>query len=194
MNRAAKQALRVPKRSEQAWPLALALGAGLLVSACGDGERSGVTSANAAEAATVSAPVYDWVYTSQQDPMRGTTAKGAFLTSSNGLQLGRNGSVRVELILRSSAQSGSAMFRISDWYFNCNVYAKDVIAVKFDNGQITNFRCANSDDGNSHITYVDKDVQFINNLKTSKSMIAELPLIDHGQVQFIFRTEGLEWE
>lgn len=153
-------------------------------------------SAAAAEAAEAAAavPKTNWFYTDSSDEMRGTKTRFARVTSANSLDFGFPYSGgHATLTLRQRPEDGLNVFINIEAQFICNDYSGDTVAVKFDDGPIQTYRCAEPEAGGTGLLFISSEQRFLTNLKKAKKVIIEAPFYDSGRKQMTFEVAGLDW-
>jgi hypothetical protein len=153
--------------------------------------------AGAAVAQTSSSPAAaesGWQYDTDKDEMRGTTAYFANLDSENSLEFGfpyHGGNATLHL--RQRPQDGLNVIVDVDGQFTCASYMDDHVSVKFDNGPVEKFGCAEPSDGRTGELFIRGERKFVGQLKKSKKLIIEAEFYEHGRQQMVFNTAGLVW-
>lgn len=139
------------------------------------------------------APVGHWDYSESQDKMRGTTTRYAMLDSDNELSLGfpyKGGTTTLTL---RKGPSGTDVYIQVNGQFLCDDYSHPTIAVKFDNGPVQSYGCAEPSDASTGILFIRSEAKFIAQLKKSKHLIIETEMFQEGRQQIEFSTEGLKF-
>lgn len=155
------------------------------------------------QSAATSQPVVEplksnWIYSEEKDEMRNKTSYYAFLNSSNEVDFGYpySGGSFMMINLRDSSRYGKdVIFSISKGMFSCG-YRGCTIAVKFDDGEIINYKVVEAESGRNEILFIANDntvSQFVKRLRASQVVIIEARFYDEGPRQFKFDSRGLEW-
>lgn len=162
--------------------------------ATGTAEKaSGNAQATPAPAPEVNAA---WTYGEERDEMRDATRKFAEVESENSVDLQfPYGEQSAFVTLRRDPQHGfDIMFRVRNGQILCHSFTDGYINAKFDDGPIRKFACAGSSDGTSEVAFIRDNKSFLKALKSSKKAVIEAEFYQNGQVQYVFNTQGLEWE
>lgn len=136
----------------------------------------------------------NWSYNETADEMRGTKTRFASATANNSLNLGfpyDGGHAR--LTLRQRPEDGLNVFLSIDGQFICSEYSGDTVAVKFDDGPIQTYRCAEPAAGGTGLLFINGEKRFVENLRKAKKVIIEAPFYDNGRQQMTFDVAGLDW-
>ena len=162
--------------------------------ATGDASKSG----EASESSPAPAPEVKtaWSYTEDRDEMRDATRKFAEVESENSVDLQfPYGEQSAFIMLRRDPQHGfDVMFRVRSGQILCHSFTNAYINAKFDDGPIRKFACNGSSDGTSEVAFIRDSKTFLKALKASKKAVIEAEFYQNGRVQYVFNTQGLEWE
>ena len=136
-----------------------------------------------------------WEYSITEDKMRGTKKAYASLVSTNKVQLGfpYNDSV-LAVSLRKDEGETNVMLTVKG-QFVCNKYSeKCYVSAKFDDNPVVDFEFGEAAHGTPDVIFIEKEKEFIAEIKKSKKAIIEVPLFNNGRAQYEFDTKGLEWD
>lgn len=126
--------------------------------------------------------------------MRGTTSYFARVSSENVLRLGfPYDSDNARLTLRRRPSDGLSVMLSAPGQFLCNSWDDDTVAVKFDDGPIQHFTCAEPEDATTGLLFINSEGRFIERLKKAKRLIIEAQMFQAGPQQMTFNVEGLAW-
>jgi len=140
------------------------------------------------------APPSKWTYSSSTDDMRGTTTRFANIESDNQLNFGfPYGRHTPRLSVRERPTDGLNIIVVVDGQFICSSYSDDTVAVKFDDGPITNYRCTTASDGSANTLFIQDEKGFLAKLQRAKTVIIEAEFFKQGNQQMTFSTGGLNW-
>lgn len=135
-----------------------------------------------------------WIYNEKKDEMRGATTKTATVESSTPLNLDfPYGESTPRLHVRQDPKWGFDIFITANGPFLCRSY-DDTVSVKFDNGPIREWSCAEGDGGSSDIIFFNREQSFLAELKKAKKVIVEVSMYNAGRQQITFPVAGLKWE
>jgi len=139
------------------------------------------------------ASVADWHYRQARDEMRGITVSLASVVSDNGAELSwPAGPTRVQLTLRSRNPSDLSVYLTTDsGHFAC--FDGATVAVKFDDGEVEDYRCDTPNDGGTQQIFLMDAFGFFAKLKRSSKVTIEPTFFGNGRHQFTFTTTGLGW-
>ena len=70
----------------------------------------------------------------------------------------------------------------------------DTLSIKFDDGPIREWSCAEADGGSSGIVFINNAGAFLAQLKKAKKVIIEAQMYEAGRQQMTFEVTGLKWE
>jgi hypothetical protein len=138
----------------------------------------------------------NWVYTQEKDAMRSTITHFAQIRSQNSLQFGfpyRGGS-RGTLYVRDTAGELDIALGIERGQFQCNRFANEKIAVKFDDGGVQEFACREDSNGSANFIFIAPEAEFLEKLKETSVVVIEAAFFQEGRRQLTFHTLGLKWE
>ncbi|WP_162950209.1 hypothetical protein [Rhizobium jaguaris] len=135
-----------------------------------------------------------WSYHQDSDKMRGTTTYYATLRSDNEVDFSfpyQGGSHGTLGLRTDGGHKLDAYLMVSKGQFMCSSLDEDIVAVKFDDGPVQNFRCSRSDDGSSDVIFLNDEVNFLTQLKSASKLIIEARFFQEGTRQFVFDVTGL---
>ena len=136
-----------------------------------------------------------WRYNQNQDEMRNQTTYSAILESNNSVDFDfpYSGGSTLSIQLRQDPKYGKdVIFFISKGQIPC--FSGCTASVKFDNGRIQTLRFVGAENGHADTIFLSNNVAgFVKQLRSSKTMMAEVEFYDEGRRQFQFDTSGLEW-
>ncbi|MEQ1726563.1 MAG: hypothetical protein ABL882_11630 [Sphingopyxis sp.] len=137
-----------------------------------------------------------WRYSESRDEMRNSTIRFARLTSENELDFefpyGSNNST--QLVIQQRPQDGLSIYlEIEKGQFLCHSFGNSSVAVKFDDGPVSNFRCTDSSDGTSNIAFIEPTSRFLGQLRRANRLVIEAEFFHEGNRQIMFNTSGLQW-
>lgn len=136
-----------------------------------------------------------WVYDERKDEMRGETSKFARLDANSPINLNfPYGSSTPKLTIRQDAKYGFDIFITANGQFLCRSWDNDTLSVKFDDGPIREWSCAESDGGSSDIVFFNNERSLLSEIRKAKRFIVEANMYDAGRQQMTFDVAGLEWE
>lgn len=141
-------------------------------------------------------PESNWQYYNDKDEMRGTESRFAQLVGSNTINLDfPYGEQRGSMVVRHSAQFGfDILVGVESGQIMCNSYSRSYVNVKFDDGPIQRYGCADASDGTSNMVFIEGAKGFLGKLKKSKKVIVEAEFYQNGMQQLAFDTANLKWE
>lgn len=162
--------------------------------ATGEATKAGEASASSPSPAPVVKT--EWSYNEDRDEMRDATRKFAEVESENSVDLQfPYGEQSAFIMLRRDPQHGfDVMFRVRSGQILCHSFTDGYINAKFDEGPIRKFACAGSSDGTSEVAFIRDSKSFLKALKSSKKAVIEAEFYQNGRVQYVFNTQGLDWE
>jgi hypothetical protein len=136
-----------------------------------------------------------WEYSDDKDTMRGTTSRYARLNSENELKFGfpYDGGV-ARLTIRKRPEDGLNVLLTIKGQFICSSISETTVAIKFDNGRIQHFRCAETTDGSSGTLFIQNEKKFVQQLKKAKQLTIEAEFFREGEKQMLFDVAGLIWK
>jgi hypothetical protein len=136
-----------------------------------------------------------WNYTERRDEMRNSSARLASISAEEPIRLAfPYGESTPELTIRQDPKYGFDIFVTANGQFLCRSYDDDVVSVKFDNGPIESWACANAESGSSDIVFISNARSFLAKLKKAKRVVIEADMYDAGRQQMAFAVAGLKWE
>lgn len=139
----------------------------------------------------------NWQYKTTKDDMRGTTTSFATTVSTNTVNFDfpYNGGSKLLLTLRETGNQKDVMVTISKGQILCGIQWCD-LSFKFDDGAVQSITMSEPDNHSSEMLFVVYDKtedKIINQIKSSKKLIVEVPFYQEGKKQFTFDVSGLEW-
>ena len=172
--------------------------AGEAVAADGTSKANGGHAVASAEDLSPAAQseVGKWEYSESTDEMRGDAAKYATLASNNEVDLDfPYGETNGNLMIRRNAEFGlNVMFSVDKGQVLCHSFGDSYLSVKFDDGPIQRFRCADSSDGSTETAFIENEAKMLSGLKKARKTIVEAEFFQQGRQQFTFDTANLKWE
>lgn len=139
-------------------------------------------------------PSSNWSYMEDKDEMREASVKRAVLVASKPISLAfPYGASTPELTVRSDPKFGSDVYISANAQFLCRSHDDDTISVKFDQGPIEEWACADADSGSRELIFVQRQQAFVERLKKAKQVIIEAEMYNAGRVQMNFNVAGLKW-
>lgn len=140
----------------------------------------------------------NWIYNTTKDEMRGREAKLATTVSTNSVDFDfpYNGGSKLILTLRKSGNKTDVMVTVSKGQILCGIRGCET-AFKFDTGAVQTITMTEPDNHASDVLFVMHDKtedKIINQLKTSKKLVIEVPFYQEGKKQFTFDVSGLKWD
>ncbi len=143
-------------------------------------EMEAAKAKEAEQAAAASA----WNYTTDRDEMRDAETKFASLYSVTEVPVQWPYTPRpAELTIRRSPQYGLDVIIQIDGQFTCHFGSRESVSVKFDDGPVQSFPCAEPADGSPGVLFINRSQGFLTALKGAKKVIIEMPVYEAGQVQ-----------
>lgn len=141
------------------------------------------------------APVSKWSYSTDTDEMRGTSETYAQLASEGVVPTNwPYDAAPMRMVVRKRSTDGVNVMLQINGQFLCRSYDATKITVKFDDGPLETFRCAEADSGPNDVVFITPPRSFIGKLKAAKTMMLEAPIYEIGNAQVTFNVAGLEWE
>ncbi|KQN78915.1 hypothetical protein ASE91_13610 [Sphingomonas sp. Leaf62] len=148
-----------------------------------------------ASTAATTEPESGWVYNSETDKMRGGTNKTATVSATEPINLDfPYGQSTPSLVVRQDAKYGFDIYVSANGQFLCRSYSDDTISVKFDDGPIREWACAEPESGSSEIVFITQGKRFLSQLRKAKEVTIEAPMYEAGRQQMTFRVSGLKWQ
>lgn len=140
----------------------------------------------------------NWIYNTTKDEMRGQEEKFATTVSTNSVDFDfpYNGGSKLILTLRKSGNKTDVMVTVSKGQILCGIRGCET-ALKFDTGAVQTITMTEPDNHASDVLFVMHDKtedKIINQLKTSKKLVIEVPFYQEGKKQFTFDVSGLKWD
>ncbi|HEX2764741.1 MAG TPA: hypothetical protein VHM92_12975 [Allosphingosinicella sp.] len=135
-----------------------------------------------------------WTYSETKDEMRGSIGRSARIDALAAISLGfPYGESTPQLVLRQDPKYGFDIYLTANGQFLCRSYDDDTISVKFDNGPIEQWACADAESGSSDIVFVVRAESFLAKLRKAKRLIVEADMYEAGRQQMKFEVGGLKW-
>ena len=160
-------------------------------------QDTGSQSAKKTQTTQTKQPESKWQYSENQDKMRGTTSHFAMLQSDTKVDTGSIGKSRVRLYLRSGEKNGDdVFFTVDSGVFHCMPMRDCTINVKFDGGNIETLAVVEGEATLGDTLFISDGAamrRFVQQLKSSKTLLVEFQFVNHGSEQFEFDTRGLKW-
>ena len=155
----------------------------------------GVSTTQATESENVKPK--NWQYKTTKDDMRGTTTNFATTVSTNTVNFDfpYSGGSKLLLTLRETGNQKDVIVTISKGQILCDIRGCD-LSFKFDDGAVQSITMSEPDNHSSEALFVMYDKtedKIINQIKSSKKLIVEVPFYREGKKQFAFDVSGLEW-
>ena len=136
-----------------------------------------------------------WTYSETKDEMRGSVARFARIAAKEAISLPfPYGESTPQLTLRRDPKYGFDIFISANGQFLCRSWDDDTISVKFDDGGIEEWACADAESGSSDIVFITGAEAFLAKLKRSKRIIVEADMYEAGRQQMSFDVADLKWE
>ena len=140
----------------------------------------------------------NWIYNTTKDEMRDQEAKFATTVSTNSVDFDfpYNGGSKLILTLRKSGNKTDVMATVSKGQILCGIRGCET-AFKFDTGAVQTITMTEPDNHASDVLFVMHDKtedKIINQLKTSKKLVIEVPFYQEGKKQFTFDVSSLKWD
>ncbi|MEP9401514.1 hypothetical protein [Sphingomonas sp. VNH70] len=135
-----------------------------------------------------------WSYSEDVDKMRGGKNKVASVSATEPIHLPfPYGESTPTLNIRRDTKFGFDIYVSANGQFLCRSYDDDSIAVKFDDGPVRDWRCAEADGGSSDIVFVLQAQKFLSEIKKAREVTIEAPMYEAGRQQMTFKVAGLKW-
>lgn len=139
----------------------------------------------------------NWQYETSKDEMRGIESKFATTVSTNTVDFDfpYNGGSKLILTLRKRGSEVDVMVSITKGQILCGIQNCEA-AFKFDGGAVQSITMSEPDNHSSDMLFVSHDKtesKIINQLKSSKKLVVEVPFYQEGRKQFTFDVSGLQW-
>ncbi|WP_168389463.1 MULTISPECIES: hypothetical protein [Acinetobacter] len=171
----------------------------ILIGILGDNKTSqGQVGQNPTQAAEQPPQTQNWQYNTSKDEMRGIESKFAATVSTNTVNFDfpYNGGSKLGLTLRKRGSEIDVMISVTKGQFLCGIRSCEA-AFKFDDGTVQSITMVEPDSHSPDLLFVAYDKtenKIINQLKSSKKLIIEVPFYQEGTKQFTFDVSGLEWD
>lgn len=137
----------------------------------------------------------DWQYSTNEDMATGKKSSSATLQSENTLRFGfpYEGSQFARLTLRKHPRYGfDAFISISEGQILCNDYTNPYILVRFDDGDMQQFECAEPADNSSTYSFIRNADQFERALKRASVAYITLTFYQEGSQALKFKVKGYD--
>lgn len=171
------------------------IGFGLILSGCGKSEAEKAKETVEMNEIDIESKTGEWQVVVNRDEMRNTESKWLALRSSNNADLNfpYDGENRLQLdILDSKSGSARIFLTIDKGQYDCGSYGCSV-SIKFGNNPVQDVRFHEYDTQGSDGTILVLDggssKPFLQNIRTFKTIIVEVPFYSNGLKQFKFNTK-----
>jgi hypothetical protein len=167
------------------------------ISAAGKEQRGATPSPESNGVPNEASSATNWRYAESRDEMRGTVIKTASINSKNEVEFDfpySGGSFATILVRRREQDGLQIMFQVSKGQFMCNSFSSTSINVKFDDGAIQKFGCAETSSGQTDAIFLTNSSRFLTALETSQMVTVEAEFFQHGMAQFTFDSAGLKFD
>ena len=137
----------------------------------------------------------DWQYSTNDDMATGKKSSSATLQSENTLSFGfpYEGSQFARLTLRRHPRYGfDAFISINEGQILCNNYTNPYILVRFDDGNMQQFECAEPADNSSTYSFIRNAAQFERALKKASVAYITLTFYQEGSQALKFKVKGYD--
>lgn len=137
----------------------------------------------------------DWQYSTNDDMATGKKSSSATLQSENTLSFGfpYEGSQFARLTLRRHPRYGfDAFISINKGQILCNDYTNPYILVRFDDGDMQQFECAEPADNSSTYSFIRNAAQFERALKKASVAYITLTFYQEGSQALKFKVKGYD--
>lgn len=140
-------------------------------------------------------PKSKWSYSEKEDKMSGTKQFFATTVSTNKVKFKfpYDGGSEFYLIVRNLGKKNELLFQVSKGQIMPSILNSEHCRIKFDDGEPMDVNYSMPADASSDLIFLDKSTQLIQNLKTAKKVMIEVPYYDEGRQIAEFDVEGLEW-
>lgn len=133
-----------------------------------------------------------WNYSNSKDEMRGLDYNFAINSSLDTKDLGfPYQDSKLDIILRNFDNKNEVLIKVVG-IFSC-IDRECVAEAKFDDEPIKKYTFSISNDSRSNVIFIDNSKDFISKIKKSKKLILEVPIFQHGDVQYRFDTSNIKW-
>jgi len=136
-----------------------------------------------------------WDYSVDEDMASGKRGKSATLLSENQLNLGfpYEGEQYGRLMLRQHPRYGfDVIISIQKGQILCSEYSNPYVLVRFDNGPVQKFECAEPEDHDSTYTFLRNEESFESQVKYAKMAYITLTLYQEGSQTLKFKVKGFD--
>lgn len=147
-----------------------------------------------------------WSYSEGVDPMTSKKNYSALLVSDDEIYFDHNNRIQKygtgvypELEVRDFAGVNEITLSThsdnpyhSGGYFVSSLDSIDLL-VKFDNKPPLTFKCSFPSDNSQDVVFIDSAQTFIQQLRTTDTLLVKAEFYDHGSEVFKFITKGLKW-
>ena len=135
-----------------------------------------------------------WTYDEKKDEMRGAVRKIASVSAVEPITLPfPYGESTPTLNVRKDPKFGFDIYVSANGQFLCRSYDNDTVSVKFDDGPIKNWACADADGGSSDVVFITRGQAFLSELRKAKRVTIEAQMYEAGRQQMTFAVSGLKW-
>lgn len=138
-----------------------------------------------------------WVYSTDEDKLRGAKTYYAKTTSTNSIRQDSpyDGETRMQLTVRKAPGSGlNIIMTISSGQMMCPSYTGCSGTVRFDSAPPQKISFLGAADNSSETIFVSNEKAFLAKLLKSKKLIVEKVLYQAGSPQFEFDVSNLKWD
>lgn len=141
----------------------------------------------------------NWKYEDLKDDMRGTETAAWSISSTDSVKLDwpyKEAKATIYVFQKKDKKTGKYgqpyyVISIDDGQLNFN-YGDDSVAYKTDSDEVSNAYVKKCGDDNRSLCSGDLPFMFTFGLEYAEDMIIELPIYNHGNYQFHFKTAGLK--
>ena len=139
----------------------------------------------ASQSGPIAPPPASWAYTDNKDAMRGSTTHIAVLKSSNTFadENRYRPAIPVELVIHTLGKRHQISIENSNLQFTCHGMGETYVQVKFDDGPVHGYRCAEASTSTYGIAFVSNEPRFIAALRKAKHLTIEADVFQRGAVQ-----------
>lgn len=138
-----------------------------------------------------------WTYSQTVDQMRGTITRLAMVDSDNELEFDfpySGGSTGTFMLRQRPSDGLQIMLIVSKGQFTCDAFEDSHVSVKFDDGPVARYACAQSSDGSSNCIFIEGAERFVRHLRSAHKVLIEAEFYEEGPQQLVFETSGLTWQ
>lgn len=140
--------------------------------------------------------VSNWSYDRRRDEVRNGDVLTASISSENSanLEFPYQGDNYLNLTIRKHPEYGlDVIIRVDKGQILCHSYSEPCSGTMNIDGRTERLTFFESADNDSSVVFASYPAALIKKLKNSNSVIIELPFFQNGNVQFKFKSKGLEW-